>query len=325
MQRVINTLDSNILDTIGKTPLLRLNKITAYINELARQYDPSGAARSEFPRLNLENIQIYAKIERYNPGGSVKDRAALQMIKDAEESGLLTKDKIILDSTSGNTGIAYAMIAAVKGYKTKIVIPENASPERKKIIHGFGADIVYSSPFEGSDGAIKLAQKIYDQSPHKYYMPDQYNNPSNWKAHYLTTGPEILEQTKGRVTHFIASVGTSGTIMGIGKVLKEFNPDIKVIAVQPDDAMHGIEGLKHMESSIVPGIYDQNFPDETLYVNTDKAYDMVERIITVEGLPVGHSSGAVMVGAIEVAERLKQGLIVVIFPDGGDRYLSHEI
>ncbi len=302
--RIINTIDNDILDTIGKTPLLRLNNITSHINK---------------------HVEIYAKLERYNPGGSVKDRAALQMIKDAEESGLLTKDKIILDSTSGNTGIAYAMIAAVKGYKAKIVLPKNASIERKKIISAFGAEIVYSSPFEGSDGAIRLAREIYNKNSDKYYLPDQYNNPSNWKAHYLTTGPEVLEQTKGRITHFVASVGTSGTIMGTGKALKEFNPNIKIMAIQPDDAMHGIEGLKHMESSIVPGIYDKNFPDETIYVNTDRAYDMVKKIITIEGLPVGHSSGAAMVGALQAAENLKEGVIVIIFPDGGDRYLSHEI
>ena len=302
--RIINTIDNNILDTIGKTPLLRLNNITSHINK---------------------HVEIYAKLERYNPGGSVKDRAALQMIKDAEEAGLLTKDKIILDSTSGNTGIAYAMIATVKGYKAKMVLPKNASIERKKIISAFGAEIVYSSPFEGSDGAIRLAREIYNKNSDKYYLPDQYNNPSNWKAHYFTTGPEILEQTKGRITHFVASVGTSGTIMGTGRALKEFNSSIKVIAIQPDDAMHGIEGLKHMESSIVPGIYDKNFPDETIYVNTDRAYDMVKKIITIEGLPVGHSSGAAMVGALQAAENLKEGVIVIIFPDGGDRYLSHEI
>lgn len=302
--QVIDFVDNNILDTIGRTPLLCLNKITGHVNK---------------------NIKIYAKLERYNPGGSVKDRAAYQMIKDAEEAGLLTGDKIILDSTSGNTGIAYAMIAAVRGYRVKVVLPRNASVERKKIIAEFGAEIVYSSEFKGSDGAISLAKEIYDQDPDKYYMPDQYNNPSNWKAHYLTTGPEILEQTKGKITHFVASVGTAGTIMGAGKSLKEFNPDIKVIAVQPDDAMHGIEGLKHMESSKLPGIYNPDFPDETVYVNTDRAYDMVKKIILTEGLTVGHSSGAAMVGAFDVAEKLEDGIIVVIFPDGGDRYLSHEI
>ncbi len=302
--KFIDTVGSNILDTIGKTPLFCLHKITKQINK---------------------NIKIYAKLERYNPGGSVKDRAAFQMIKDAEEEGLLTHDKIILDSTSGNTGIAYAMIAAVKGYRVRIVLPKNASLERKRIISGFGAEIVYSSEFEGSDGAINLAKEIYQNDPDKYYMPDQYNNPSNWKAHYLNTGPEIIEQTKGRITHFLASVGTAGTVMGTGKALKEFNPEIRVIAIQPDDAMHGIEGLKYMKSSIIPGIYDPDFPDETIYVNTEEAYDMVKKIILSEGLPVGHSSGAVVVAALQLAERIQEGTVVVVFPDGGDRYLSHEI
>jgi cysteine synthase B len=301
---IINSIDANILQTIGKTPLLRLHKVTKHIKN---------------------NVEIYAKLEKYNPGGSVKDRAAYQMIKDAEEAGLLTEDKTILDSTSGNTGIAYAMIGAVKGYSVKIVLPRNASTERKKIISAFGAEIVYSSEFEGSDGAIKVAREIYNRNPDQYYMPDQYNNPSNWRAHYLTTGPEIIEQTKGKITHFIASVGTSGTIMGTGRALKEINPDIRVISIQPDDAMHGIEGLKHIESSIVPGIYDSNFPDETIFVNTEKAYDLVKEITMIEGLPVGHSSGAALAGALEIAEKIKEGVIVIIFPDGGDRYLSHEI
>ncbi|MBI5196079.1 MAG: cysteine synthase family protein [Nitrospirae bacterium] len=301
---IINTVSPDILGTIGRTPLICLNRITAGLNR---------------------NVKIYAKLESYNPGGSVKDRAAYQMIKDAEDAGSLTRDKIIIDSTSGNTGIAYAMIAAVKGYRARIILPKNASVERKKIIMGFGAEIVYSSPFEGSDGAIRLAREIYNQETDRYYMPDQYNNPSNWKAHYLTTGPEILEQTKGRVTHFIAGLGTTGTIMGTGKALKESNPDIQVIAVEPDDAMHGIEGLKYMKNSIVPGIYDSGFPDETIYVNTDEAYDIVRKIITIEGLPVGHSSGAALVGALRIAKKIDKGIIVTIFPDGGDRYLSHEI
>ncbi len=302
--RVITTVNNNILETIGGTPLLRIKGLTGHLKR---------------------DVAVYAKLERYNPGGSVKDRAALQMINDAEEAGLLTKGKVILDSTSGNTGIAYAMIAAVKGYRVKIVIPGNASIERKKIIAGFGAELVYSSRFEGSDGAIRLAKELYSLSPGEYFMPDQYNNPSNWKAHYLTTGPEILRQTSGRVTHFVASVGTGGTIMGTGRALKEFNPAVRVIAVQPDDAMHGIEGLKHMESSIVPGIFDPSFPDETVFVSTEEAYEMVRRLTTIEGLTVGHSSGAAMVAALRVAERLDEGTVVVVFPDGGDRYLSHEI
>ena len=302
--RIIGHRDSTILDTIGRTPLLCVNSFVPDISD---------------------KIKIFAKLESYNPGGSVKDRAAYQMIIDAEESGALTKDKIIIDSTSGNTGIAYAMISAVKGYRTKIVIPHNASIERKKIIAGFGAEIVYSSPFEGSDGAIKLAREIYDEDRDRYYLPDQYSNPSNWKAHYLSTGPEIIEQTKGTITHFIAGLGTTGTITGTGKALKEYNADIKIFAVEPDDAMHGIEGLKHMDSSLVPEIYDRSFPDQTLFINTDDAYDMVKRITVSGGLPVGHSSGAAMVGAVQVAKTMDEGVIVTIFPDGGDRYLSHEI
>jgi cysteine synthase B len=302
--KTIDSIDNNILETIGKTPLFCMNKTTGHINK---------------------NVNIYAKLERFNPGGSVKDRAAYQMIKDAEESGELTKDKIMIDATSGNTGIAYAMIAAVKGYSSRIVIPSNASIERKKIIAGFGAEIIYSSPFEGSDGAISLAKKIYEKTPDEYYMPDQYNNPSNWRAHYLTTGPEIIEQTKGTVTHFIAGLGTTGTIMGTGRALKEFNSNIKVIAIEPDDAMHGIEGLKFMESSIIPGFYDPDFPDEIMHINTDKAYDMVKKVIISEGLPIGHSSGATLVGALKTASSLKEGVIVALFPDGGDRYLSHQI
>ncbi|MEO5356704.1 MAG: cysteine synthase family protein [Nitrospirae bacterium YQR-1] len=298
---------NSILDTIGCTPLIRLNGATG---------------------LKSKGIMIYAKLEMYNPGRSVKDRPAFQMIKDAREAGQLTPDKIIIDSTSGNTGIAYAMTGAVRGYKVTIVIPKNASPERKKIISGFGAQIIYSSPFEGSDGAIRLARKIYNENPQMYYMPDQYNNPSNWKAHYLTTGPEIYEQTGGTVTHFVATVGTGGTITGTGKALREFNRDIKVIAVQPDDAMHGIEGLKHMASSIVPGIYDLNFADETIFVGTDESYEMVRRLVRIEGLAVGHSSGAALTGALALARRLQsegrdEAVIVCIFPDGGDRYLSH--
>jgi cysteine synthase B len=302
--KTIDSIDNNILETIGKTPLFCMNKTTGHINK---------------------NVNIYAKLERFNPGGSVKDRAAYQMIKDAEESGELTKDKIIIDSTSGNTGIAYAMIAAVKGYSARIVIPSNVSIERKKIIAGFGAEIIYSSPFEGSDGAISLAKEIYEKNPDEYYMPDQYNNPSNWRAHYLTTGPEIIEQTKGTVTHFIAGLGTTGTIMGTGRALKEFNSNIKVIAIEPDDAMHGIEGLKFMESSIIPGFYDPDFPDEIMHINTDKAYDMVKKVIISEGLPIGYSSGAALVGALKTASSLKEGVIVALFPDGGDRYLSHQI
>ncbi len=289
------------LDLVGNTPLVRINHITKDL--------PPG-------------VEIYAKIEGANPGGSVKDRPALKMIEDAEEAGILTKDKIIMDSTSGNTGIAYAWIGAVKGYEVDLVVPENASTERKKILSAFGAKVIFSNPMEGSDGAIRLAWKLYVENPDKYCKLDQYNNPSNSLAHYLTTGPEIIEQTEGRVTHFLASIGTGGTIMGTGKRLKEFNPDIEIIAVEPDDAMHGLEGLKHMESSIVPGIYLEEEHDSKIGAPTDASYDMAVRIAREEGLLVGQSSGAALWSAMEVAKGLDKGVIVTIFPDGGDKYLS---
>jgi cysteine synthase B len=248
------------------------------------------------------------------------------MIEDAEAAGLLTHDKVILDSSSGNTGIAYAMIGAVKGYRVKIVIPENASVERKKIMMGFGAELVFSSPFEGADGAIRLAKKIVSEAPNRYYQPDQYNNPSNPKAHELTTGPEIISRTGGNVTHFIACVGTGGTIMGAGRALKKFDPAISILSVHPDDAMHGIEGTKYLEDgAIVPGIFDKNFPDERLIMSTEAALGMTTRLAREEGLFVGTSSGAALATAVKVAETLDRGTIVVMFPDGGDRYLSRAI
>lgn len=289
------------LELVGNTPLVRINRIT-----------------KDLP----EGVEIYAKLEGMNPGGSVKDRPALRMIEDAEESGILTKDKIILDSTSGNTGIAYAWIAAVKGYKVDLVVPKNVSEERKKILNAFGANVIYSSPFEGSDGAIRLAWKLYVENPDKYCKLDQYNNPSNPLAHYYTTGPEIFEQTAGRVTHFCTTIGTSGTIMGTGRRLKELNSDIKVIAIEPDNPMHGLEGLKHMESSIVPGIYGPEEHDEKIGAPTEESYDLAVRIAREEGLLVGQSSGAAMYGALEIGKKLKEGVIVTIFPDGGDKYLS---
>jgi len=293
------------LDLIGNTPLIRISKIT------------SGLSPS---------VRILAKLERGNPGGSVKDRAAFRMIADAEAAGLLTNDKVILDSSSGNTGIAYAMIGAVKGYRVKIVIPENASVERKKIMMGFGAELVFSSPFEGADGAIRLAKKIVSEAPERYYQPDQYNNPSNPKAHELTTGPEIISRTGGNVTHFFACVGTGGTIMGAGRALKKFDPAIGILSIHPDDAMHGIEGTKFLEDgAIVPGIFDKNFPDERLIMSTEAAIGMTTRLAREEGLFVGTSSGAALAAAVKVAETLDRGTIVVMFPDGGDRYLSRAI
>jgi cysteine synthase B len=293
------------LDLIGNTPLVRIRKLAAHLNP---------------------EVRVFAKLERGNPGGSIKDRAAFRMIEDAEAAGLLTHDRAILDSSSGNTGIAYALIGAVKGYRVKIVIPGNASAERKKIMAGFGAELVFSSPFEGADGAIRLAKEILADDPYRYFQPDQYNNPSNPKAHEHTTGPEVIMQTGGSVTHFIACVGTGGTIMGTGRALRKFDPAIQVLSVHPDDAMHGIEGTKYLEEgAIVPGIFDKNFPDERLTVGTDSAFDMTKRLAYEEGLFVGTSSGAALAAALRVAEKLKQGVIVVMFPDGGDRYLSREI
>jgi len=291
----------SVLELVGNTPLVRLNKIT------------EGLA---------PGVEIYAKLEGYNPGGSVKDRPALSMIEDAEQSGRLTKDKIILDSTSGNTGIAYAWIGAVKGYSVELVVPQNVSSERKKILHAFGASVIFSSPLEGSDGAIRLAWKLYVDDPERYCKLDQYNNPSNPNAHYEHTGPEIIEQTGGKVTHFVASIGTGGTIMGTGRRLKEFNKDIQIVAVEPETAFHGLEGLKHMESSIVPGIYHEDEIDSKIPAPTEESYDMAKRLAREEGLLVGQSSGAAMWAALELAKTLKEGVIVVIFPDGGDKYLS---
>ncbi len=297
----VRPASGSILELVGNTPLVRINNITR-----------------DLP----EGVEIYAKLEGYNPGGSVKDRPALRMIEDAEKAGRLTRDKVILDSSSGNTGIAYAWIGAYKGYKVDLVVPANVSEERKKILRAFGANVIFSNPLEGSDGAIRLAWKLYVDDPEKYCKLDQYNNPSNSQAHYDTTGPEIIEQTGGRITHFVASIGTGGTIMGAGRRLKEFSKDIQVIAVEPDNPLHGLEGLKHMASSIVPGIYHEEELDDKIPAPTEESYDMVKRLAREEGLMVGQSSGAAMWGAMQLAGTLKEGLIVVIFPDGGDKYLS---
>ncbi len=296
----LRTSKNSMLELVGNTPLVRINNLTKH----------------------LQNVEIYAKLEAYNPGGSVKDRPALQMVEEAESSGELTRDKIILDSTSGNTGIAYAWIGAIKGYKVELVMPQNVSEERKKIVGAFGATITFSDPLEGADGAILEARRLLKENPEKYFKPDQYNNPANSKAHYLTTGREIFDQTNGKVTHFIATIGTGGTIMGAGKRLKEFNPGIQVIAAEPEHPLHGIEGLKHMASSIVPGIYHEDQLDGKMPIPTEEAYDMAKRLALEEGLFMGQSSGAAMWGALELAKSLNEGLIVTVFPDGGDKYLS---
>ena len=292
---------ADVLALIGNTPLVRIGKITAGL--------PRG-------------VEVYAKLEGCNPGGSVKDRPALRMIEEAEASGLLTREKVILDSTSGNTGIAYAMIGAVKGYKVKLVMPANVSDERKRMAAAYGAEVVYSDPLEGSDGAILLAREILAGDPGRYYKPDQYNNPANVRAHYYGTAPEIIAQTEGRVTHFVATIGTGGTIMGNCRRLKEHNPQIVVKALEPESAFHGIEGLKHMESSIIPGIYDEGALDGKIPIPTEESYEMTRRLAREEGLFVGQSSGAALWGALRLAESLDEGVVVTLFPDAGDKYLS---
>ena len=289
---------TDILSRIGNTPLLRLARITA----------------------ELPGIEIYAKAEYFNPGGSVKDRAALGMILDGERTGKLTHDKVILDSTSGNTGIAYAMIAAVKGYRVVLCLPGNASRERKRILNAYGAWVVLTDPAEGSDGAIRKCREMYEADPGRYYYPDQYNNPANWKAHFEGTGPEIIEQTGGRITHFVAAMGTSGTFMGTSRRLKRDLPEVKCISAQPSSGFHGLEGLKHMPTAIVPGIYDPALPSRTEFVATEDAEEAVRRLAKQTGLFVGWSSGAAIVAAERVLSA--HSLVVVIAPDAGTRYLS---
>jgi len=267
-------------------------------------------------------VRVFAKLEGFNPGGSVKDRPAYNMIQDGLASGKLCPGKTILDSTSGNTGIALALCGAVLGYPVELVMPENVSAERKKIIGAYGAKIIYSSPFDGSDGAILLCREVLARDPEKYFKPDQYFNPANPEAHYKTTGPEIWEQTAGTITHFVTGLGTGGTVMGTGRYLKERNPNVQVIGVEPDDAFHGLEGLKHMASSIVPGIYHEEELDGKIPVDTEDAYDMVRKLGLVEGVVVGQSSGANLWGALQVARSLERGTVVTIFCDFGDRYLS---
>jgi cysteine synthase B len=293
-----------LLSTVGNTPLLRLEKVPL-----------------EFP-----DIEIFAKAEYFNPGGSVKDRAARNMVMDGERSGKLNHQRVLLDSTSGNTGIAYAMIGANRGYKVKLVLPANASEERKRILKAYGAEMVLSDPAEGSDGAIRLCREIYMADPDLYFYPDQYNNPANWKAHFEQTGPEIIQQTGGRVTRFVTSMGTSGTFTGVSRRLKRDVPGVKCYSAQPSSGFHGLEGLKHMPTAIVPGIYDPNLADGNLWIETEDAYKMVRRLAREEGLLVGISSGANIHAATmlarELAERGESGTIVTFLCDSADKYLS---
>jgi cysteine synthase B len=292
--------DLRITSLVGNTPLLRVHL-----------FDDE-----------LPGVEIQGKAEFFNPGGSVKDRPALRMIEEGERSGELTHDRIILDSTSGNTGIAYAMVGAAKGYRVRLVMPTNVSEERKQLVTAYGAEIVYSDALEGSDGAIRVARRMHEENPDLYFFPDQYNNPANWQAHYDGTGPEIWRQTEGRITHFIAGLGTSGTFTGTTRRLHEYNPEVRCISVQPDEPWHGLEGLKHMETSIVPGIYDQNLADENMGVSTEDAYEVARALARSEGILIGHSSGAALWAAREVGRRIGRGVIVIVFADGGDRYLS---
>ena len=293
---------SSVLDLIGNTPLIRLSSFEA----------------------DLKNVELYAKAEWRNPGGSVKDRAAARMIADGERSGALTRDRMILDATSGNTGIAYAMIGAARGYRVRLCVPENVTPERKRILKAFGAEVVYTDPMQGSDGAIIRVKQMYAENPDRYFYPDQYNNPGNWRAHYDTTGPEILEQTGGRVTHFVAGLGTSGTFVGAGRRLREVIPAIKLISVQPDSPLHGLEGLKHMQTAIVPGIYDPTLADQDLGISTEEAFELTRRLAK-EGVFVGISSGANLAGALQVARNTSDAVVVVVFCDGGEKYLSERL
>jgi S-sulfo-L-cysteine synthase (O-acetyl-L-serine-dependent) len=293
--------ENSLLSRIGNTPLLRINNITRALNP---------------------NVEIYAKAEWFNPGGSVKDRAALNMILQGEKNGDLKPGKTIIDATSGNTGIAYAMISAVKGYKVKLALPANASEERKKILKAYGAELIFTDPLESTDGAQEVVKKIYRSDKENYFYPDQYNNSANWRAHYKTTAPEIWEQTKGKITHFVAGLGTTGTFVGVTRKLKEFNSSIRCVAFQPDSPLHGLEGLKHLPTANVPGIYDESLADKMLEVSTEESYKMVKRLAKEEGLFVGISSGAALAASIKLAELIESGIIVTIFADSGTKYLS---
>jgi cysteine synthase B len=295
----------DIESMIGGTPLVGFRRLTAHLPP---------------------DVQIAAKAEWLNPGGSVKDRAAANIIREAEADGRLRPGGTILDSTSGNTGIAYAMLGAAKGYRVKLFVPANASPERIAILRAYGAELELTDPLEGSDGAILAVRELVAREPDRYFYADQYNNPANWRAHYQTTGVEIWQQTEGAVTHFVAGLGTTGTLMGTGRRLKDFNPDVQIIALQPDSPFHGLEGLKHIPTAIKPGIYDELLPDRQLGIGTEATYEMARRLAREEGYLVGISAAAAMLGALTTAEELaaagKPGLIITLFPDSGYKYLS---
>lgn len=295
---------SSVIDAVGNTPLLRLERVAA----------------------NAPSVEVYVKLEFANPGGSVKDRPALRMIQDALSDGRLTSDKILIDSTSGNTGVAYSLIGAALGLRVQLVMPRNVTKARKDITQAFGTELIYSDPMEGSDGAIRLVRKIVEENPDKYFYPDQYSNPGNPNAHYYGTGVEILDALGDRITHFVTGLGTSGTMMGTTRRLHEHSRQIRCLALEPAEALHGLEGLKHMASSIVPEIYDHSLPDEHITVTTEEGWDMSDRLAAEEGLHVGHSTGANVFAAVRLAEQLHReqggGCIVTIACDRGDRYFA---
>ena len=292
---------TGLLTRVGNTPLVRLRSVT-----------------SELP----DGVEVWAKLEGMNPGGSVKDRPALSMVLDAQRRGILQPGMRILDASSGNTGIAYAYIGANLGYTLTLCLPRNANAERKQILRAYGVEIVETDPLEGSDGAIRKARELYAAHPERYVYLDQYGNDANWKAHYGSTGPEIVEQSGGRVDAFVATLGTSGTFVGTARFLKEWKPSVHCVSVEPDSPFHGLEGLKHMETSIVPPIYDTSVADEALGAPTEEALELVRRLAREEGLLVGPSCGAACWAALEVASRMDSGVVVTIFPDNGERYLS---
>lgn len=296
--RSLSTM-TDVLDLIGNTALLRLDRVLP------------GAP---------EGVEIYGKAEHTNPGGSVKDRPALNMVLKAEAAGQLRPGMHILEATSGNTGIALAMIGAAKGYPVTLCLPSNASPERKRTLSALGAELVLTDPGEGTDGAIRKAREMLAQGD--WFYPDQYSNPNNWKAHFETTGPEIWQQSEGRITHFVAGLGTSGTFMGVGRFLRERAPEVELVSLQPDSPWHGLEGLKHMESAMVPAIYDPELADRNFEVDTEEAQAMTVSLARRAGLLVGVSAGANLVGALQLASTLKRGVIVTILCDTGYRYLE---
>ena len=296
----------SILSRIGNTPLLKIRNITAGLPE---------------------GVEIYAKAEWFNPGGSVKDRAALSMVLEGEQRGLLTPGMSIIDATSGNTGIAYAMIGAARGYKVTLALPENASRTRQKMLRAYGAELILTNPMDGTDGAQRFVKQFLAENSERakqYFYPDQYNNPANWMAHYHGTAPEIIAQTRGRITHFVAGLGTTGTFTGVARRLKAIDKTIQSIAFQPDSPYHGLEGMKHLETAIVPGIYDAALIDENLEIDTETAFEMTRRLAREEGLFVGVSAGAAMAAALKIAEQIGKGVIVTIFPDGGVKYLNED-